>query len=117
MNGPKYYIYRNLHTGGFSVKFRGLVVQHIVDVPVLVTDAKFKVNEKSRQRVIREGQKNVHAFIVCDNFCVAPDYTVDKINKVTYNPYQASTFIYRGKGITEAQELYLNDGICYVLEK
>jgi hypothetical protein len=116
-HNAKYYIYRNLQTGGFSVKYRGLVIQHIKDVPILITDAKFKVNEKSRQRVVRENQKNVHAFIVCDNFSTGPQYIIDKINKVVYNPYKHSTFMFKGRSVEEAWTVYLNNGECFILEE
>ena len=114
MNAAKYYIYRNLRTGGFSVKLRGRVIEHL-NGPTVVMDAKFKVNEKGRQQVIREGQKNVHAYVVCDNYHKCPEYSVDKINKVTYNPYKAPTFMYEGKPIDKVWTLYFYKGSCYNL--
>ena len=117
MSAAKYYIYRNLRTGGFSVKHHGRVVYHAVDIPISISDATFKVNEKSRQRVIKEKQKNVHAYIVCDNFEITPKQNIDKINKVLYNPYQASTFMYFGKPIMHASKIYLENGACYLMKK
>lgn len=116
MNVAKYYIYRNLHTGGFSIKHRGLVVYHVSDIPILVSDVTFKVNQKSRQRVIKEKQKNVHAYIVCDNFEITPKQNIDKINKVLYNPYHAPTFMCLGKPIMYASKIYLENGACYLMK-
>lgn len=108
----RYYIYRNLRTKGFSVRHRGKVIAHLNE-PAYVSNVDFKVNESSRQRVIREKQKNVHAFIICENFCMVPQVTVDEINKVTYNPYTDSTFMCNDKPITSVDALYLVQGKCY----
>jgi hypothetical protein len=114
MNAAKYYIYRNLRTGGFSVKYRGRVIEHL-NGPTIVMGAVFKVNELGRQRVIKEGQKNVHAYVVCDNYQTCPKYSVDKINKITYNPYKSSSFMYEGKPIDKVWTLYFYEGSCYNL--
>jgi hypothetical protein len=66
MNAAKYYIYRNLHTGGFSIKLRGKVVDR--SNSFIANDISFKINEIGRQRVIMERQKNVHAYIVADEY-------------------------------------------------
>ena len=62
----KYYIYRNLRTGGFSVRHRGLVIDRLNTF--VAEDVEFKVNEKGRQQVIKDHQKNVHAFVVADKY-------------------------------------------------
>ena len=54
-------IYKNLHNGLFSVMQNGLVVAHIESF--LLNNVVFKVNESGRQRVLKEKQKNIHAFI------------------------------------------------------
>lgn len=95
-------VYRNLRTGGFSILDHktGLVVAHANTITIV--NAEFKVNEKGRQRVLREKQKNVHAY-VCGTFF--PNYAVKSIGKeVSYNPYEQSSFTYRhnNEEITEA---------------
>ena len=94
MKSAKYYIYRNLHTGGFSVKRRGKVI----DRPhqFMAINALFVVNENGRQRVIGSGHKNVHAYLVCDdyvNLCQTATYL---LSEITYNPYLHETFIKKG---------------------
>jgi len=48
----KHYIYRNLTRGGFSVKHKGKVIAHCDNI--LAMGATFRVNEKTRQRVLNE---------------------------------------------------------------
>lgn len=114
MSVAKYYIYRNLHTGGFSVKLRGRVVdrQH----GLTAYNVTFKVNESGRQRVIKEKKKNVHAFVVCDKYNYRYDTPVDKLEVITYNPYVAANFVCSGRQITEAKEVMFLNGKCYLLK-
>lgn len=127
-NKAKYYFYRNLHTGTFSLKFKGKVTNH--PVAFSITDASFKVNESGRQRVIAEKKKNVHAFAVgeptkcgvtdVNNFIA--NYLRDRINnkrykffEITYNPYKYNSFVVKstGKPITEAKQLVGVDNKLY----
>ena len=50
----------------------------------------FKVSEAGRQRVLREGRKNVHAYIIGDLVDCKP-LTEGEI--VTYNPFKYSSFV------------------------
>lgn len=85
-------VYKNLHNGKFSLKQNNLVVGH-VDC-VTLKQVCFIVNERNRQRVIRERQKNVHAFV--------KGYVVDFIEQdvkedsvfITYNPYKFDNFVF-----------------------
>mgnify|MGYP006273192591 FL=1 len=95
----KVFVYFNLHKKLFSIKAmegekKGKVIGH---VPAIVLDnAKFKVSEAGRQRVIREKRKNVHAGVVGDmnaqgiRLVMA---TRDLTTRVTYNPYIYQSFI------------------------
>ena len=89
-------VYRNLHTGLWSVK-QGVVRFHTNCI--FLKDATFPVNEKVRQRVIANKRKEVHAFVfglICDR----PDYFTVGVDchEVTYNPYKNETFVCkRGK--------------------
>lgn len=64
MRTAKAYVYWNLHKQCFSVKHRGAVVAHATRI--LAKRAEFRVSETGRQRVLAQGRKNVHAYIVCD---------------------------------------------------
>lgn len=116
MSRAKYYIYRNLHTGGFSVKRKGRVVDRISEHSLSAEDVTFKVNEAGRQRVIKDKKKNVHAFIVCDKYILYGRETVDNARIITYNPYMTSSFTCDGRAITNAAKVILRDGKCYLIE-
>ncbi len=112
----RYYIYRNLHTGGFSVKRKGRVVDRISQYSLMAEDVEFKVNEGGRQRVIKDKKKNVHAFIVCDKYILYGRESVDNARIVTYNPYKSSSFTCDGKPIANAKKVVCRDGKCYLIE-
>jgi hypothetical protein len=119
MSAAKYYIYRNLRTKGFSVRYRGLVI----DRPFTFSaeGVEFKVNELGRLRVTKERQKNVHAFVVADKYTtmkypVTPIDSVDKLARITYNPYTDKQFVCNGKNINRAKEVIFQNGRCFLIE-
>jgi len=104
-------IYRNLHNGLISIKSAssGLVLGHAKSVDVAWAD--FVVNEAGRQRVLRDKQKNVHAYVKglllnTSGFkpykgrSIGPVYgaldTIHKATVVSYNPYKAPHFVIKG---------------------
>ena len=98
MSRAKYYIYRNLHQDCFSVKYKGIVVSRATNI--IAINPSFQVSEKGRQKVISERRKNVHAYVVCDDFLLDPQY-YEVVNKgeVKYNPYQNESFQCDGQPI------------------
>ena len=112
----KVYVYYNLHRKCWSLRCRepghpqyGRVIAH--RDRVYLTDVEFKVSEAGRQRVLREGRKNVHAGVVgrlatdCNHLG----------NQVTYNPYQYDSFVYRETGtpVTRATGVAMLYGRVY----
>lgn len=90
-------VYRNLNKPSFysilarEGEFKGKVVGYARSVSL--SSAKLVVSEASRQRILREGRKNVHAF--CEGFITgAFDEIQDTSNHeyITYNPYAMGTF-------------------------
>lgn len=86
-------VYRNLHRGGYSVMSLepgtyGKVIDHADKV--IISNPRFVVQPAGRKRVIKEGRKNVHAFIrgeLSDHnpcTCLFP---------ITYNPYRCGSFV------------------------
>jgi hypothetical protein len=91
-------VYRNLHTGLWSVK-QGTVRFHTDDI--FLVCATFIVNEKHRQRVIAEKRKNVHAYV--QGYLFKPEYG-HKTTEITYNPYKYDKFIC-GRGKVEGADM------------
>ena len=104
-------IYRNLHNGLISIKSdsSGLVLGHAKSVDIVGAD--FVVNEAGRQRVLKEKQKNVHAYVKglllntigfkpYKGRSLGPAYgaldTIHKVTVVSYNPYKAPHFVIKG---------------------
>jgi len=83
-------VYRNLHKGLWSVRSKGRVITH--RPLIILKDCEMRVQESERQRVIREGQRNVHAWVVG-----VPCWETDgnDLVEIGYNPYFAPTFTSR----------------------
>ena len=87
-------VYFNLHKYIWSVRSckTGRVILHTDKVHI--ANPEFVVRQAGRNRVLREGKKNVHAFVrgdatYFDDF--DPQYT--DYTLVSYNPYKHSTFV------------------------
>lgn len=117
MKKARLYIYRNLRTKGFSVRYRGIVIDRINSF--LAEKVEFKVNEQGRQRVIKERQKNVHAFVIADKYNSISKFSKKLINNlkiITYNPYLDNSFICENKRIKTANKVLFTSGKCYLVE-
>lgn len=87
----KYDIYRNIRTGGYSVRDRrhGRVVARLDHL--LAHDVELVVSQAGRERVVREQCKNVHAFVRCSSYESAPGGT-NRRRRIRYNPYTMREF-------------------------
>ena len=92
-------VYRNLHNDTFSIRRNGKVVKHLANwQSIFLKDVKFAVQPAGREKVRREGKKNVHAFI--RGTYLAPStfpHTTSEFKAkctewVSYNPYQDDHF-------------------------
>lgn len=91
---------------------------------VLLSGAGFVVHEAGRQRALREGRKNVHAFVrgrLADSrgaFGIDANSRRDLPTKITYNPFQAGRFLGEdGAPVKAARAVLLNErgmSACYV---
>lgn len=99
------WIYRNLHSKdvSYSVRQKGLVVGHTNSLSV--KDARFVVNQKGKERVQKEGRKNVHAFIRG-----MVDEGLTPVDKITYNPYKDIGFHFQASGteVTNVDMVVIN---------
>lgn len=107
-------VYRNLHNGKLSVRDRKTkrVLAHCDEVTL--AGVAFKVSQAGRERVLREGRKNVHAFAcgklleykgatpykgrsIADHVWQWADGVKRKAiignRKVVYNPYKYRSFV------------------------
>ena len=116
----KVFVHRNLNKPPYwTVKARhgedaGLVIGY--DKTVCLTNVTFVVGEKSRQRVLASGQKNVHAGVV-GNIKENCSPNTNGWIAVTYNPYTNRTFVRvdNGEPIFKASEAVLkNEKEVYV---
>ena len=98
-HGDRIEVYRNLHNDTFSIRRNGKVVKHLANWQrIFLKDVKFAVQPAGREKVRREGKKNVHAFI--RGTYLAPStfpHTTSEFKAkctewVTYNPYQNDHF-------------------------
>jgi hypothetical protein len=98
-HGDRIEVYRNLHNDTFSIRRNGKVVKHLANwQSIFLKDVKFAVQPAGREKVRREGKKNVHAFI--RGTYLAPstfphttsEFKAKCTDWVTYNPYQNDHF-------------------------
>ena len=70
---------------------------------ITLADAKFVVRPAGREKVRREGKKNVHAFAVGD-VSLRNGLATSSGRRVTYNPYVNDTFVFvdTGEPVTDA---------------
>lgn len=83
-------VYKNLHRDCYSVlDSSGKVCMRVHDMYLSLP--RFTVRQSGRERVIKEGMKNVHAFVV--GFISEKHCNVEW-RKVKYNPYLFKSFVY-----------------------
>lgn len=104
-------VYFNLHRKTFSVKAlegenKGRVIHHADHVHL--ENAKFKVSQAGRERVLREKRKNVHAFVIGELKSLVQTPIVGE--RVTYNPYLYDTFVFsfNKQPVHSAKEAFLS---------
>lgn len=87
--GRKVEVYRNLHNGLLSIRDAKSkrVIGHAESV--CIGNVTLRVSEAGRQRAVREGRRNVHAFAVGIELDTALSVAGPRI---TYNPFRAPHF-------------------------
>ena len=103
--------YWNIHKGMYSLQ--DYKTNRVIDRTndVFLTNPSFVVRQGGRKRVIEEGKKNVHAFVVGyrPNEITTEEwddyYKVGYTWKdVTYNPYKNDTFVWKDTGDPVSEE-------------
>lgn len=94
--GMKVKVYRNLNTGLISVYCyeQKRVLKEFPCHSIVLENCKAVVQEGGRQRVLRDKQKNVHAFIVGHVVAVNRnlDHNLIEGKRINYNPYRRGEF-------------------------
>tara|TARA_Y100001938_G_scaffold95504_1_gene130792 strand:- start:94 stop:471 length:378 start_codon:yes stop_codon:yes gene_type:complete len=85
----KVFVYKNLHKDCWSVKQDGLVKAHADKLEMW--DCSFRVNQKGREKVLKEKRKNVHAGILGRIDDIGGTIMIG--TEVTYNPYKYNSFV------------------------
>ena len=100
--------YYNLHKKCLSYRPSGGKVRHAR--ALLLDNVKLSVQPAGRERVRREGRKNVHAFVRGEPSYIRPlgetddgDLTPENMQRqgyrpITYNPYKYDSFVYADTG-------------------
>ncbi len=108
-------VYRNLQKRMFSVldKKSRRVISY--QESLILSDVEFKIHKSGQEKVRRERQKNVHAYVV-GNY-IGNKIDIIQHNKlIYYNPYVTDSFIIvdNNEPIYRADICYLINGMCYV---
>ena len=82
-------VYRNLRRKCYSIQADGRVIDY---APTLwLQNVTFLVSEGGRERALREGRRNVHAYAVGE-VCEDPGISAQG-SEVRYNPFRWRTFV------------------------
>jgi hypothetical protein len=117
-SGQKVFVYFNLHKKLWSVRSlegsqKGLVIAHAKRVQL--RNVTPKVSKAGRERVIKEGRKNVHAGLVGT---WVPFFTqwgtchTAPLEDITYNPYLYDSFVYK-----DGEKEYLSSDVALLLNR
>lgn len=90
------HVYRNLHRKCLSVKSAetGVIIAYVQTIAL--ADARFRVSEAGRERVIKERRKNVHAWIEGTWLRDHRTPSIKGCRRVFYDPYRIGAFIEQG---------------------
>jgi hypothetical protein len=92
-----YRVYRNLTKKNYSIlgKVEGNWRKIDEADSLELKDCALLVYESGRDRVVREGRKNVHAYVCCTSYTKGGNYKeLTGLRQMTYNPYKGSEFVY-----------------------
>ena len=102
LEGKRVWVYYNIHKNCLSVRLAGKVVAHVDEI--FLSDVHYRVQPAGRARVLREGRKNVHAFVVGK---VSKPFETDGFDVVYYNPYKTETFERNNQPITKSSKCHI----------
>lgn len=103
-------VYRNLNRKGFVYSVLSPKTGKVVDrTEVLyLRNCDMKVSEAGHKRVLKEGRKNVHAFIIGERLKRKPTFKGYNCYEIKYNPYFANHFFVYDKNKSLKEQLQIN---------
>lgn len=112
-----YLVYRNLNMDNmFSIKDKktGLVLAHGTNF--YIENVSAKISESGRQKVISDGRKNVHCYLMSSNLIDKLDVNKDDLVELYYNPYSLDHFINKATGekVEQIDKVYFFDGKAWI---
>jgi hypothetical protein len=112
-------VYKNLHTGSFSIRCAKskLVLGHCETVRL--QDGIFKVSESGRLKTISEKRKRVHAYVRGTLLGVNESRDDSFTQLIYYNPYVTSHFVNNETHsvIERADEVFIEGKFCFIREE
>lgn len=108
-------VYRNLHRNCYSIVNTKTKRVFAYRDEVILKNAKFCVQEGGRRRVLKSGQKNVHAFVIGEWVRSSMPFPGGKYKEAYYNPHKTKKFINKKskKPIERASVVLLGPGRVY----
>jgi hypothetical protein len=111
-------VYKNLHKGCFSVRNKktGKVIAYTNAITLI--NCRLVVGKKGRERVLRERQKNVHAFIEGELVSLFENSNHKWSVEIFYDPYLVADWTTRNKKKetwTSCKVAHLSDGKVRIL--
>lgn len=103
--GKQVRVYRNLHQDCWSVQHKGLVVAHVNTVKL--KNVRFVVQQGGYERFLREGRKNVHAFVAGELVEIDGPGFNGTGTEVVYNP-RVSNLFHTTKKCFKGREYYFD---------
>ena len=99
-------IYWNIRKKCYSVRHKGKVIDRGEDFAL--RNVTCVVQQAGRDRVLREGRKNVHAFLRGDLIPLSTcSIKVSEAKNLRYNPYTTKMWQCEGKDVTFADECWV----------
>ena len=101
-------VYRNLNKGGLSIQVKTEKGWRARDYSLFVVlkNCSFRVSESGRQKVLRERQKNVHAWVEGDLISKdEKDFLQCGFSEPWYDPYKTDHFEVDGERVEFAENL------------
>jgi hypothetical protein len=106
-------VYRNLHTTGFSIRDSKTKQVLCHADYVSLEHCTFHVGEKSRQKVVQDKERSIHAYVKGTLKSLLPLAELHG-DIIYYNPYQTATFVCNTLPIKQADAVYLQGKFAYL---